>query len=422
MPKRVPPLTESQCQKARHQPGGRNCLHDGDGLRLLLKPSGAKLWQLKYRFAGKEQMLSFGAFPEVGREAARRARMEARVLLAQGIDPGQHRKAQRRAQEAAARSSFEAVAREWFDKFGSGYAANYASKVIGRLEKDVFPWIGRRPIAEIEAPELLELLRRVEGRGALETVRRERALLSVIFRYAIATARAKHDPAADLRGALAPPPKQRFPTITAPARIGELLRAIHGYSGNPSTCAALRLAPLLFVRPGELRAAEWAEIDLAAAEWRIQAARRKLKRDAKENGAPPHVVPLPRQAVEVLAEAHRLTGTGRFVFPSVRTRARAMSDNTLNAALRRLGFDADEIVSHGFRHMASTLLNERGWPQDWIERQLSHKPAGVRGVYNMAEYMPQRRQMMQAWADYLDALRMAPQGAPLPLLAGPPPR
>lgn len=300
------------------------------------------------------------------------------------------------------------------------YAASYAPKVIGRLENDVFPWIGRRPIADIDAPELLEVLRRVEARGTLETMQRERTLISTIFRYAIATARARHDPAADLRGALPHPAKQRFPTITNPARIGELLRAIHGYSGNPSTCIALRLAPLLFVRPGELRAAEWAEVSIAAAEWRIPPARRKLKRDAKDTGAQPHIVPLPRQAVALLAEAHSLTGGGRFVFPSVRTKARAMSDNTLNAALRRLGFDASEIVSHGFRHMASTLLNERGWPHDWIERQLSHKPEGVRGVYNLAEYMPQRRQMLQAWADYLDALRMTPPGAPLPALAGPP--
>ncbi len=420
MPKRVPPLSETQCQKARFKPEGPNALHDGDGLRLLLKASGAKLWQLRYHFGGKEQTLSLGAFPAVGREAARRARMEARALLAQGIDPNQYRKAQRRTQEAATRNSFEVVAREWFAKFGEQLAISYRPKVMGRLEKDVFPWIGRRPISEIEAPELLELLQRVEARGTLETAHRERTLLSAIFRYAIATARAKHDPAADLRGALPLPPKKSFPTITAPARIGELLRAIHGYKGDPSTCAALRLAPLLFVRPGELRGAEWEEVNLSAAEWRIPAARRKLKKGTKDAGAPPHTVPLPRQAMDVLGDAHRLTGTCRYIFPSVRTKARPMSDNTLNAALRRMGFEADEIVSHGFRHMASTLLNERGWPQDWIERQLSHKPAGVRGIYNMAEYLPQRRAMMQAWADYLDALRLSPPGAPLPELAGPP--
>lgn len=420
MPKIVPPLTESQCKNARYKEGEGNRLYDGGGLYLQLQPSGSKLWRLKYRHAGKACALSLGAYPAVSREAARKAREAAKGLIAQGINPSHQRKAERRKAEAAAKNSFKAVALEWFQKFGPTLAPSYAVKVLGRLEKDLFPTLGHRPISEIEAPEVLDTLRKVEERGALETVHRERALLSKIFCYAIATARATRDPAADLRGALAPAQKKSFPTLTDPKRIGELLRAIHGYQGNFTTCAALQLAPLVFVRPGELRLAEWAEIDLSAAEWRIPAARRKLAQEVKQANAPAHTVPLSRQAVAILAEVQRLTGKGRFVFPSVRSKARGMSENTLNVALRNLGFEQGDIVAHGFRHMASTLLNERGWPADWIERQLSHKAQGVRAVYNMAEYLPMRVKMMQAWADYLDALRLAPNGAPLPVLQGPP--
>ena len=419
MPRRTVPLTELQCQRARYQSSGGNRLYDGGGLYLQLQPTGAKLWRFKYRFAESEKLLALGAYPDVGREAARQSRAEARALLARGVDPGIARKAERQTRSDSARNSFEAVAREWYVRFSPGWAPSYADKVLGRLEKDVFPWIGRRPIAEIEAPELLETLRRIESRGAVETTRRQRQILSQIFRYAIATARAKRDPANDLRGAFAPQAKRHFPTLTDPSRIGELMRAIHGYQGHFATCAALRLAPMVFVRPGELRLAEWSELSLEAAEWRIPPARLKLRQAAKKTGTQPHVVPLSRQALEVLTELHRLTGRGRFLFPSIRTPERGMSDNTVNAALRRMGYDGSEIVGHGFRHMASTLLNEHGWSADAIERQLAHKAQGVRAVYNLAEYLPERRRMMQAWADYLDALRTAQPGGTLPELRAP---
>jgi integrase len=408
-----------QCQRARYRPEGGNRLYDGEGLYLQLQPTGAKLWRFKYRFGNAEKLLALGAYPEIGRLAARQARADARALLAKGVDPFLARKAERDARSDSARNSFEAVAREWYGRFSPGWAPTYAAKVLGRLEKDVFPWLGRRPIAEIEAPELLETLRRIESRGAVETTRRQRQIIGQIFRYAIATARAKRDPAADLRGAFAPPAKRHFATLIEPARIGELMRAIHGYQGHFTTCAALRLAPLVFVRPGELRLAEWSELNLAAAEWRIPPARLKLRQAAKLNSTQPHVVPLSRQALEVLQELHRMTGRGRFLFPSIRTPDRGMSDNTINAALRRMGYDGTEIVGHGFRHMASTLLNESGWSADAIERQLAHKAQGVRAVYNLAEYMPERRRMMQAWADYLDALRIGQHGASMPNLSAP---
>ncbi len=419
MPRVTLPLTEMQCQRARYQPGGGNRLYDGGGLYLQLQPTGAKLWRFKYRFAASEKLLALGAYPAVGREAARQARADARALLSKGIDPAMVRKAERGARSESARNSLEAVAREWYMRFSPGWAPSYAEKVLGRLEKDVFPWIGRRPIAEIEAPELLDTLRRIESRGALETARRQRQVLGQVFRYAIATARAKRDPAADIRDAFAVPAKQHFATLTDPASIAGLMRAIHGYQGNFTTCAALRLAPMVFVRPGELRLAEWAEVNMPAAEWRIPPNRLKLRQAAKRNGTQPHVVPLSRQALDVLTELHRMTGRERFLFPSIRTRDRGMSDNTVNAALRRMGFDGSEIVGHGFRHMASTLLNECGWSSDAIERQLAHKAQGVRAVYNLAEYLPERRRMMQAWADYLEALRCADPAAPLPVLRGP---
>lgn len=419
MPRRTAPLTELQCQRARYREAGGNRLHDGNGLYLQLQPSGAKLWRFKYRFGESEKLLALGAYPEVGREVARQGRAEARALLAKGIDPSMMRKAERATRSDSARNSLEAVAREWFAKFSPGWAPSYAVKVLGRLEKDVFPWVGRRPIAEIEAPELLDTLQRIESRGAVETARRQRQVLSQVFRYAIATARAKRDPAADLRDAFAPPEKRHFPTLIDPVRIADLMRAIHGYQGHFTTCAALRLAPLVFVRPGELRLSEWVEVNMDSAEWRIPPARLKLRQAAKRNSTQPHVVPLSRQALEVLAELHRMTGRGRFLFPSIRTRDRGMSDNTVNAALRRMGYDSTEIVGHGFRHMASTLLNERGWSADAIERQLAHKAQGVRAVYNLAEYLPERRRMMQAWADYLEALRLAGPGARLPDLRGP---
>lgn len=418
MPRHTRPLTELQIERARYQPGQLNRLYDGGGLILHVQPSGAKLWRYRYRFNGAEKLLALGAWPAIGRVAARKARDVARLQLAQGIDPGEQRKRDRLAQADGARNNLEAVALEWFDKRTGQLSPNYAAKVLGRLRKDVFPALGHRPVAEIEPPELLAMLRRIEARDALETARRVRNTLGAVFRYAIATGRAKRDPAADLQGALSVPDVRHMPTMTDPARIAQLLRAMHGYRGNFTTWAALQLAPLVFVRPGELRLAAWAEIDLDTAEWRIPAARMKLRKAAKRT-APPHIVPLSRQACTLLAEVQAVNGRSLFVFPGARSKDRAMSDNTMNAAMRRLGYEQGEIVTHGFRHMASTLLNECGWGADAIERQLAHKPQGVRAVYNMAEYLPERRRMLQAWADYLEALRDTPPGQPLPTLRSP---
>jgi integrase len=372
-------------------------LRDERAMYLLVRPDGARWWRFDYRRpgTGKRNTLSLGTFPDVPLRKARERREAARKLLADGIDPG----AKRKAETAASADTFEAVAREWFAKHAPGWALGHSSKIIRRLELDVFPWIGGNPIANIAAPDVLAVLRRIESRGAIETTYRARTNIGQVFRYAIATGRASVDPTPSLRGAIAPAIKRHHATITDPDRIGELLRAIEAYAGDYPTRAALQLGPLVFVRPGELRQAEWAEIDLDKAEWRIPAERMKMKA--------PHIVPLATQAVAILRDLQPLTGTGRYVFPSVRSRARAMSENTVNAALRRMGFDKGTITGHGFRSMASTLLNEHGWHRDAIERQLAHAERdAMRAAYNYAEHLPERRKMMQAWADYLDTLRV----------------
>jgi integrase len=369
-------------------------LTDGDGLTLIVNPNGAKWWRFRYRFAGREKMLSLGTYPEVSVKMARERRDSARKLVAEGIDPS----AKRRAEKVAQSDSFEAVAREWFAKFSTAWATNHSSKVIRRLELDLFPWLGSRPIASITAPELLTCLRRIEARGALDTAHRAHQNCGQVFRYAIATGRAERDPSADLRGALPPVTGGHFASIKEPAKIGQLLRAIDGYQGTLIARCALRLAPLVFVRPGELRHAKWPEFDLDAAEWRIPAARMKARVQ--------HIVPLSRQAVAILRELYPLTGSDGYLFPSVRTPQRPMSENTVNAALRRLGYTSDDMTAHGFRSIASTLLNEQGWNRDAIERQLAHGERDpVRAAYNYAEHLPERQRMMQAWSDFLDGLR-----------------
>ena len=395
MPKRVEPLSPSAVANAKPQ-AKPYAIRDGRGLLLLVDPSGSKLWRFDYRRpgTGKRNMLSLGAYPDVSLRKGRERRDEARRLLADGIDPGDKRKAER----IADGDTFEAIAREWFAKHSPNWKAGHADKVIRRLERDVFPWIGGRPVANVNAPDVLAVLRRIDSRGARETAHRASQNIGQVMRYAVATGRANIDPTPMLRGAIPPARGAHFASITDPDRIGELLRAIDQYTGYYATRAALQLAPLVFVRPGELRGAEWAEIDLDAAEWRIPAQRMKM--DA------PHIVPLASQAVAILRDMQPLTGSGRLVFPSMRSRERAMSENTVNAALRRLGYDGDTMTGHGFRSMASTLLNEQGWHRDAIERQLAHAERdAVRAAYNYAEHLPERRKMMQAWADYLDALR-----------------
>jgi len=378
----------------------------GKGLYLEVMPTGAKYWRWKYRFGGKEKRLALGVFDDVSLAEAKDRRREARETLRQGIDPAAKRKAERLAAKVAAATSFEAVAREWLEKESTKLAPSTVAAAQRRLESLVFPWIGTRPVSEITPPELLEVLRRVESQGKLETAQRLKQRCGQIFRYAIATGRAERDPSADLRGALATPKVRHRAAVTDPAEVGALLRSIEGFSGQFVTHCALRLLPLLFVRPGELRHAEWSEIDLDAAEWRIPAERTKMRR--------PHLVPLSTQAVAILRELEPLTGHGRFVFPGIRTIRRPISENTINAALRRLGYSKDEMTGHGFRSLATTLLNEQGWPPDVIERQLAHIERNkVRAAYNRAEHLGERRKMMQAWADYLDALRSGGKVTPI---------
>jgi integrase len=372
-------------------------LYDGGGLFLLLNPNGSRLWRLKYRFAGKEKLLAFGAYPDVSLKDARERRDEARRKLAAGYDPGEARKAQKTAAADRAINSFEVVAREWFGLTKDKWESEYADLVLHRLERDIFPWLGGRPIAEIASLDLLTVLRRIEQRGAIDLTHRALQKCGQIFRYAVVTGRATRDPTTDLRDALKPKQKQHYASIKDPKAVGELMRAIRDYMGAFETRCALLLGILTFVRPVELRKAEWSEFDCEQSEWRIPASRMKMKEQ--------HIVPLSVQSLVILRELRSATGHGRYLFPSIRTGTRPMSENTINAALRRLGYTSEEMTGHGFRSTASTLLNELGWPSDAIERQLSHgERDDVRGAYNFAEYLVVRRKMMQAWADHLETL------------------
>ena len=370
---------------------------DGGGLYLEVTPNGRRYWRLKYRHGGKEKRLALGVYPEVSLADARIGRDDARALLRNNKDPAAIRRADKLKAALAGAESFEAVAKEWLAKQKATMANSTYEKAVWILEDLLYPWLGSRPVSEITAPELLATLRRIESRGRHETAHRAKQRASQVFRYAIATGRAERDPSAELKGALHSVVSKPRAALTEPAKVGELLRAIYGYSGLMTTCCALKLAPLLFVRPGELRKAEWSEIDLDAAEWRIPAGKMKMRSE--------HIVPLPTQGVGILRDLHPLTGRNRYVFPGVRTSTRPMSENTINAALRGMGFDKHTMSAHGFRALASTRLNEMGWAPDVIERQLAHVERNkVRSVYNRAQYLAERRKMMQAWADYLDGL------------------
>lgn len=371
-------------------------MSDGGGLYLLVQPNGAKYWRLAYRFAGKQKTLAVGVYPVVSLLDARERREAARKVLANGADPSAVKKTQKAAVVALAENSFEIVAREWLSKFSKDWKESHIRTVRSRLENDVFPWLGARPVGEINAPELLTILRRVESRGALEGAHRANAICGQIFRYAIATGRAQRDPSADLKGALPPHRIRHLAALTDPVKIGKLMRDINGYLGTFIVGCAFKLSPLVFLRPIELSRAEWAEINLDEAEWRIPAGKMKMKAL--------HIVPLSTQAVAILRDLHPLSGTGQYVFPNARTHTLPMAGNTILAALRSMGYTGTEMTAHGFRHMASTLLNEQGFNADAIERQLAHKARGVRATYNAAEYLPERKRMMQSWADYLGGL------------------
>jgi len=372
-------------------------LFDGGGLYLLLQPSGARWWRLKYRFAGKEKLLSLGIYPDVSLKQARANRDEARRLLADGIDPSAKRQADEAALRLSAANSFKAVAEQWLAR--QEVADVTASKNRWLLESFLYPDLGSRPINEITPRELLTVLRKVEKTGKLESASRAKNKAGQVFRFAIVEGIAESDPTFALRGALKAPTVKHHAAITDPKKMGELLRAIDGFSGQPSTAYALKLAPLVFVRPGELRKAVWTEFDLSAALWRIPGERMKMKAA--------HLVPLSKQAVTILRDLHALTGRGRYLFPSIRSSQRPMSENTVNAALRRLGYSNAEMTGHGFRSMAATRLNEMGWRADAIERQLAHAESNkVRDAYtSAAQYLDERKKMMQAWSDYLDKLR-----------------
>jgi integrase len=404
MPKRIAPLTDTKIRTTKPAKKPQK-FFDGGGLFLLVTPTGGKLWRFKYRFGGSEKLLSMGTYPGTSLAEARQRRDQASALLAKGIDPSEIKKAQKAVGKQET-ETFEIIAREWHAKFSSSWAVSHAKATLRRLELFIFPWLGNRPIKTITAPELLAALRRIEAKGALETAHRVKQVCGQVFRYAVATGRAERDPSGDLRGAFPPASGKHMATITDPKEIAGLLRSIDSYRGSIVTRCALQLAPLVFVRPGELRQAEWSEFNLETAEWRIPA--EKMKAGSA------HIVPLSRQAQDILREIHPLTGHGRSVFPSPRTDSRPMSSNAILSALRRMGYAKEEMSGHGFRSMASTLLNEQGWNRDAIERQLAHAERNsVRAAYNYAEFMPERKKMMQAWADYLEGIKSGAKIMPI---------
>lgn len=410
MPKRIIPLTDMKVQKTKPQDKPIS-LFDGGGLYLLVTPSGGKLWRFKYRFNKKEKKLAFGSYPEISLQDARQRREDARRLLANDVDPDAFRKAQKQSciQET---ENFEVIAREWHGRFASTWSEGHSATIMDRMERDLFPWIGKRPIAEIKATELLAAMRRVESRGALETAHRIRTIGGQVFRYAVATGRAERDISVDLKGALPQPQEKHRAAITEPTEVGKLLRAIDDYSGSFVVKSALKIAPLVFVRPGELRHMEWVELDFENAQWNIPAGKMKMKA--------PHIVPLSEQAITVLKELKGLTGTSRYVFPSGRSFDRALSDNAILAALRRMGYEKDEMSGHGFRAMARTILDEvLHIRPDYIEHQLAHAVRDPNGrAYNRTAHLNERRKMMQTWADYLDGLKAGAVVIPFKTLKG----
>ena len=397
MPKRIVPLSDKQIKNAK--PGDKDfCLYDGFGLFLLVTTTGGKLWRFKYAFEGKSVQMAWGTYPELTLVEVREKRSEARRQLALGMDPRAELRAKRES-DSQVENCFEVVAREWHTKFKHTWKECHAKTIKDRLEKDVYPWLGSLPIAAIKPTEILAILRKIEERGAPDQAHRVRFMVGQVMRYAVATGRAERDASADLKGALSPPHRGHFAAPTDPKQVAPMLRAIDGYTGTLLVRCALKLAPMLFVRPGELRHAEWAEFDLDAAQWDIPAEKMKMKL--------PHLVPLPSQAVELLKELKPLTGGGRYLFPSIRSITRPMSENTITSALRYLGFEKEVITGHGFRAMARTILDEVLHVRpDFIEHQLAHAVRDPNGrAYNRTAHLEARRAMMQQWADYLDELR-----------------
>jgi integrase len=392
-------LTATEVKQAKAADKLRK-LTDGGGMYLQVHPNGARYWRYDYRYAGKRKTLALGVYPEVSLKEAREKHQEARSKIRQGIDPGEVRKVEKLTRHLAAAESFEAVGREWFNRNLSEKSKSYRERTGRILEKDLYPYLGNRPIASITPQELLATLRRIEGRGANDIAHRAKQTASQIFRYAVATGRAMSDPSRDLTGALKPRRKKKHhAAITDPAELGRLLVAIDAFTGTPVVKTALLLSPLLFQRPGEIRGMEWAEINWGANRWEIPAEKMKMKQ--------PHIVPLSKQAQDLLRELQRLTGRGRYVFPSARGAGRCLSENGVRVALRILGYDNDTMTPHGFRATARTLLDEvLGYRVDWIEHQLAHAVRDPNGrAYNRTAHLEGRAEMMQAWADYLDKLK-----------------
>lgn len=397
-------LSDTTIRSAKHVDKPRK-LFDEKGLFLLLQPSGGKLWRLKYRYGGKEFKLSLGRYPDVGLKEARRRRDEARVMLANGLDPAEQKRIQQAAAALSAAATFGIVGEEYLTKAAlDGREAVTIAKsrwLLSLMKGD----LGNRPIADIKAAELLAVLKKVEAKGHLETARRMRSLAGRIFRHAIATARAENDPSSQLRGALVVPRVVHHSALFDERSVGALLRAIDGYKGQPLTSIALKLTPHVFVRPGELRRAEWNEFDLEGSVWTIPAAKMKMRE--------PHLVPLSAQSISLLEQAKALSANQRYVFSSLYPGNRPMSENTINSALRRLGYTSSEMTAHGFRATASSLLNESGkWSPDAIERALAHRDANsIRGIYHRGAHWEERVEMAQWWSDYLDQLRARPSAA-----------
>jgi integrase len=407
MPRLVSPLTDIRVKNAKPKDKPYK-LADGGGLYLEVTPTGSKLWRMKFMQAsGKESRLSFGVYPDVSLTQARAARAAARQLKAADVDPGRAKRDAKQAKDAAALHSFEALARDWLRKTAAERADSTQKKNTSWMEKNIFPEIGAMPISTIKPRDVLDALRKIEARGAIESAHKIKQLCGQVFRYAVAAGLAERDVTADLRDALAAVPSAHYAAITEPKQVAALLRSIYAYSGHPYAVAALKLAPILFQRPGELRAMEWAELDLDGAEWRIPGHKMKMNND--------HIVPLPSQAVALLRGLLDISGGGKFVFPSVRTGARCMSDNTINAALRSMGFGKEVMTGHGFRAMARTIMDEvLGERVDLIEHQLAHAVKDPNGrAYNRTAHLPARHKMMQRWADYLDQLRAGAAVIPL---------
>jgi integrase len=400
-------LTDTFVRQVKHSgaPAGDKYT-DGHGMFLLVKAAG-KYWRMNYRYTEKQKTLALGVYPEVSLAKARKRRESARELLADGIDPSQAKQDDKKSKISEAAHTFEIVARHWLAKTASERATSTQEKVTGWLDHDVFPFIGARPIATIGPRDVLAAVQKIENRGAIDSAHRVKQICGQVFRFAVASGFAERDVTVDLKGALAAPERGHYAAITEPKQVAALLRSVHGYSGHPYALAALKLSPLVFVRPGELRGAEWSEIDLETSEWRIPGHKMKMDND--------HIVPLSVQAVEILRAIVPLSGHGKFVFPSIRTAERCMSENTVNAALRGLGYSKEMMTAHGFRAMARTIMDEvLGERVDLIEHQLAHAVKDPNGrAYNRTSHLPARREMMQRWADYLDSLRVGAQVIPM---------